>query len=109
MWRAVRRHRPGLHLKVVAMTRAKDQLMLVVPQRFYTHQQAKKEDRHLYAARTRFIPSSVVNHFDVKTWPVAAPGSPHGSHPSVPSLTVDSPRRVNQTSSPHEDRDHGYA
>jgi DNA helicase-2/ATP-dependent DNA helicase PcrA len=43
-------------LLYVAMTRAKDQLVLVVPQRFYTHQQAKRGDRHLYAARTRFIP-----------------------------------------------------
>ena len=47
-------------LLYVAMTRAKDQLVLLVPQRFYTHQQAKKGDKHLYAARTRFIP---IDHF----------------------------------------------
>ncbi len=69
-------------LLYVAMTRAKDQLVLVVPQRFYTHQQGKKGDRHLYAARTRFIPLSVVNHFELKTWPLAARGSPGGSHPT---------------------------
>jgi DNA helicase II / ATP-dependent DNA helicase PcrA len=67
-------------LLYVAMTRAKDQLVLLVPQRFYTHQQAKKGDKHLYAARTRFIPSSIVNHFDLKTWPVAARGSRLGRH-----------------------------
>jgi ATP-dependent DNA helicase UvrD/PcrA len=67
-------------LLYVAMTRAKDQLVLLVPQRFYTHQQAKKGDKHLYAARTRFIPSSIVNHFDLKTWPVAARASRLGPH-----------------------------
>jgi len=59
-------------LLYVAMTRAKDQLTLVVPQRFYTHQQAKKGDKHLYAARTRFIPSALLQHFEQKTWPEAA-------------------------------------
>ena len=56
-------------LLYVAMTRAKDQLMLMVPQRFYVHQQAKSGDKHLYAARTRFIPSAVAGQFDVRTWP----------------------------------------
>ena len=43
-------------LLYVAMTRAKDHLHLVVPQRFFTHQQSATGDRHVYAARTRFIP-----------------------------------------------------
>jgi DNA helicase-2/ATP-dependent DNA helicase PcrA len=41
-------------LLYVAMTRAKDELDLIVPQRFFTHQQAKLGDRHLYASRSRF-------------------------------------------------------
>ena len=44
-------------LLYVAMTRAKDQLMLLLPQRFYVHQQARRGDKHLYASRTRFIPA----------------------------------------------------
>jgi DNA helicase-2/ATP-dependent DNA helicase PcrA len=63
-------------LLYVAMTRAKDQLTLVVPQRFYTHQQTRNGDRHLYAARTRFIPSSILAQFEGRTWPVAAPQKP---------------------------------
>jgi ATP-dependent DNA helicase UvrD/PcrA len=58
-------------LLYVAMTRAKDQLVLMVPQRFYTHQQAARGDKHLYAARTRFIPSALLKHFEQRTWPVA--------------------------------------
>jgi DNA helicase-2/ATP-dependent DNA helicase PcrA len=42
-------------LLYVAMTRAKDHLHLLVPQRFYIPQQAARGDRHLYANRTRFI------------------------------------------------------
>ena len=45
-------------LLYVAMTRAKDHLHLIVPQRFFTHQQSATGDRHVYAARTRFIPST---------------------------------------------------
>ena len=54
-------------LLYVAMTRAKDQLTLIVPQRFYTHQQAARGDKHLYAARTRFIPSALLKHFEQRT------------------------------------------
>ena len=43
-------------LLYVAMTRAKDDLHLVVPQRFFTHGQNAQGDRHVYASRTRFIP-----------------------------------------------------
>jgi DNA helicase-2/ATP-dependent DNA helicase PcrA len=60
-------------LLYVAMTRAKDQLEIVVPQRFYTHQQASLGDRHVYASRTRFIPDSMLALFERQTWPVAAP------------------------------------
>jgi DNA helicase-2/ATP-dependent DNA helicase PcrA len=58
-------------LLYVAMTRAKDQLTLTVPQRFYTRQQAARGDKHLYAARTRFIPSELLKHFEERTWPAA--------------------------------------
>jgi len=56
-------------LLYVAMTRAKDQLSLVVPHRFYVTQQAKFADKHLYAMRSRFIPSSIAHLFDQQTWP----------------------------------------
>jgi DNA helicase-2/ATP-dependent DNA helicase PcrA len=58
-------------LLYVAMTRAKDQLHLMVPQRFFTHGQRSTGDRHVYAQRTRFIPSSMLEHFDTRFWPRA--------------------------------------
>jgi DNA helicase II / ATP-dependent DNA helicase PcrA len=56
----------------VAMTRAKDHLTLVVPQRFYVHQQGAGGDRHVYASRTRFIPDALGKWFERGSWPVAA-------------------------------------
>ena len=58
-------------LLYVAMTRAKDQLHLMVPQRFFTHGQRSTGDRHVYAQRTRFIPNPMLAHFDTCSWPPA--------------------------------------
>ena len=51
-------------LLYVAMTRAKDHLAVMVPQRFYVTQQTRHGDRHLYASVSRFLPGKVVRHFD---------------------------------------------
>ena len=55
-------------LLYVAMTRAKDELDVIVPQRFFTHQQAKVGDRHVYASRSRFIPDSILSAFETRNW-----------------------------------------
>ena len=60
-------------LLYVAMTRAKDHLDLVVPQRFHVTQQHGLGDRHVYAGRTRFIPQPLLAHFDSCAWPPPAP------------------------------------
>ena len=52
----------------VAMTRAKDELDLIVPHRFFTFNQAKWGDRHVYASVSRFIPKSIHRYFDCRTW-----------------------------------------
>jgi DNA helicase II / ATP-dependent DNA helicase PcrA len=56
-------------LLYVAMTRAKDDLHLIAPQRFFTHQQATSGDRHVYASRSRFLPNTVLSFFDTRAWP----------------------------------------
>ena len=58
-------------LLYVAMTRAKDDLSLIIPQRFFTHQQASTGDRHVFASRSRFIPSGILDGFASSVWPVA--------------------------------------
>jgi DNA helicase-2/ATP-dependent DNA helicase PcrA len=47
----------------VAMTRARDTLHIVHPQRYYVHQQRRYGDTHLYAPRTRFIPDALLARF----------------------------------------------
>jgi DNA helicase-2/ATP-dependent DNA helicase PcrA len=74
-------------LLYVAMTRAKDQLHLIVPQRFYTHNQRGNGDRHVYAQRTRFIPNSLLNHFDNMSWPRAKAAG--DTRNATPRDTVD--------------------
>jgi len=56
-------------LLYVAITRAKDHLSVIVPQRFYVHQQAASGDRHVYASRTRFIPRELDALFEQTSWP----------------------------------------
>ena len=56
-------------LLYVAMTRAKEQLELVVPQRFYITGQASTGDRHVYAGRTRFVPNRQLPLFEQTSWP----------------------------------------
>jgi DNA helicase-2/ATP-dependent DNA helicase PcrA len=63
-------------LLYVAMTRAKDDLHLIVPQRFFTHNQSAQGDRHLYAARTRFIPEALLQLFERTSWPKATEAAP---------------------------------
>jgi DNA helicase-2/ATP-dependent DNA helicase PcrA len=63
-------------LLYVAMTRAKDDLHLIVPQRFFTHGQSAQGDRHVYASRTRFIPEGLLGLFDRTSWPAPAVTSP---------------------------------
>ena len=75
-------------LLYVAMTRARDQLDLIVPQRFYTHQQASQGDRHVYACRTRFIPASILSLFAARSWPTA-PAQAEPASPARPQARVD--------------------
>ena len=54
------------------MTRVKDDLHLIIPQRFFVHGQSVGGDRHLYASRTRFIPDALLPLFGRTSWPLAA-------------------------------------
>lgn len=76
-------------LLYVAMTRAKEHLHLIVPQRFYVTQQSGGGDRHMYAGRTRFVTEAMVQHFEQVTWPqeiAALPG--RGGQPQAPVMQV---------------------
>jgi DNA helicase-2/ATP-dependent DNA helicase PcrA len=64
-------------LLYVAMTRAKEDLHIVIPQRFYVHNQTHLGDRHVWASRTRFIPAHLLPLFEAQAWPpVPVPAAP---------------------------------
>ena len=81
-------------LLYVAMTRAKDELRLLVPQRFYVHQQAAAGDRHVYASRSRFIPEALTPLFECTAWPVAARRRRRARRISDPAVPVDIAARM---------------
>jgi len=68
-------------LLYVAMTRAKDHLHLLTPQRFFTHGQHAYGDRHVYAARSRFIPGELAPLFEMSAWPLASPDAARAGAP----------------------------
>lgn len=51
-------------LLYVAMTRAKDRLYLIQPHRFYTGSSRRNGDRHVYAARSRFVTDEMLGCFE---------------------------------------------
>ena len=75
-------------LLYVGMTRARDELHVWVPQRFYVTQQRAFGDRHLYALRTRFIPDALLPHFDVHTAAAPEPPAVQPAAASAPLLDL---------------------
>lgn len=76
----------------VAMTRAKDELDLMLPQRFYVSHQNGLGDRHIYASRSRFIPNSLLAHFEQRSWP--PPTAEHNGSPESRLQAVDLAARM---------------
>jgi ATP-dependent DNA helicase UvrD/PcrA len=85
-------------LLYVAMTRAKEQLHLIVPQRFFVRQQSGYGDRHVYALRSRFIPTALESLFDTCAWPAADRSMTAGVDSAVDATaTVDLAARARAT------------
>jgi DNA helicase-2/ATP-dependent DNA helicase PcrA len=58
-------------LLYVAMTRAKHDLHLVAPLKYYITQQSRAGDAHVYGARSRFMTDQLMQCFEQKAWPTA--------------------------------------
>ena len=72
-------------LLYVAMTRAKNDLHLIAPLKYYVANQPKNGDRHVYGARSRFLTRAVMARLDAITWPenVDPPAAPASSRARV--------------------------
>ncbi len=75
-------------LLYVAMTRARDDLHLIMPQRFYVHQQSPHGDKHVYAQRSRFVTRPMLALFDDVLWPPLAPLAVKGISPQTPRIDI---------------------
>jgi DNA helicase-2/ATP-dependent DNA helicase PcrA len=80
-------------LLYVAMTRARDDLNLIVPQRFFVTNQHKHGDKHLYAQRTRFIPRTMVGLFEDIMWPPVKPAYIEGLSPAPAKMDIGAQMR----------------
>jgi DNA helicase-2/ATP-dependent DNA helicase PcrA len=56
-------------LLYVAMTRAKQELHLLAPVRFYVTHQSPAGDRYVHGARSRFMTEAVLERFERAAWP----------------------------------------
>jgi len=71
-------------LLYVAMTRAKTELDLIAPLKYYVAQQARSGDRHVYGAKSRFLTREVMDCLDPVTWGEAETHDvPAAGRPSV--------------------------
>jgi DNA helicase-2/ATP-dependent DNA helicase PcrA len=75
-------------LLYVAMTRARERLHLLLPQRFHVTQQRRWGDRHLYAARSRFIPSALDGLFEVVQPEGPGGGDEHAATSALPVVDL---------------------
>jgi DNA helicase-2/ATP-dependent DNA helicase PcrA len=66
-------------LLYVAMTRAKRDLHLLAPVRFYITQQSPVGDRYVTSARSRFMSEAVLSLFERRSWPASHEDHPGGS------------------------------
>jgi DNA helicase-2/ATP-dependent DNA helicase PcrA len=73
----------------VAMTRARDQLHLIHPHRFYTSGQPAQGDRYVRAPRSRFIPDPMLRLFEHRVSGCADAAAGEGAaRPELPRLDV---------------------
>jgi DNA helicase-2/ATP-dependent DNA helicase PcrA len=75
-------------LLYVAMTRAKHELDLVTPLKYYVSHQGRQGDAHVYGARSRFLTSAVTATLDVMTWPTHAHAEERAAPVELPRIDV---------------------
>lgn len=82
-------------LLYVAMTRAKDELHLIAPLKYYVSSQHRAGDEHVYGAKSRFITPGVAKTLEPQAWPREQSGaaSPYASK-SKANVKVDAAARA---------------
>ena len=79
-------------LLYVAMTRARSDLHLLAPLKYYVTAQRRHGDRHVYGARSRFITESVMRTFERRFHAIEEPGERGAA--ARPNVRVDVASRL---------------
>ena len=79
-------------LLYVAMTRAKRNLHLIAPLKYYVTQQSRTGDTHIYGARSRFMTNAVMKVFEHRSWPATTTAGV--SEPVRRTATVDAAAKL---------------
>ena len=77
-------------LLYVAMTRAKNELDLITPLKFYVVQQQRSGDAHVYGARSRFLGRAVMQAMQSVVWPASGEEATQGPAKPLPRVDVAS-------------------
>jgi len=80
-------------LLYVAMTRAKQELHLIAPVRFYVTQQSRTGDRYVHGARSRFLTDAVLQRLERTVWPEGPPAGSAVADAAGPRIDVASQLR----------------
>jgi DNA helicase-2/ATP-dependent DNA helicase PcrA len=75
-------------LLYVAMTRAKYELDLIAPLKYYVTQQTRQGDGHVYGTRSRFLTPAVMKTLQARTWPEHATQAREPACAELPRVDV---------------------
>jgi DNA helicase II / ATP-dependent DNA helicase PcrA len=81
-------------LLYVALTRAQNELLLLVPLKFHLTHQSRQGDAHVYGGRSRFVTEKVLKTLDAATFHGSALGSSEALQESGATVTVDVSARL---------------
>lgn len=75
-------------LLYVAMTRAKHELDLVAPLKYYVTHQGRQGDAHVYGTRSRFLTPAVMKVLDAIAWPHESAAAAEPAAQPLPQIDV---------------------
>jgi DNA helicase-2/ATP-dependent DNA helicase PcrA len=70
------------------MTRAKYELDLIAPLKYYVTQQTRQGDGHVYGTRSRFLTPAVMKMLHARTWPDHARAVQEPARAELPRVDV---------------------
>jgi DNA helicase-2/ATP-dependent DNA helicase PcrA len=83
-------------LLYVALTRAQNDLALVVPLKFHLTNQSRQGDAHVYGGRSRFMTEKVLKHLEATSFQGSSHGGGDNLRPDAESSTLDVSARLKE-------------